>query len=66
VEKLSLTSPNREGLASAVSSGGVGSDPSEAFTIDGTGGGTTPEPGSFLLLASGVIALAGALRRRLS
>jgi hypothetical protein len=35
------------GCPSVASSGGVGSDPSEAFTIDGTGGGTTPEPGSF-------------------
>jgi len=52
------------GCPSIASSGGVGSDPSEAFTIDGTGGGTTPEPGSFLLMASGVLALAGALRRK--
>jgi len=50
------------GCPSMASSGGVGSDPSEAFTIDGTGGGTTPEPGSFLLMASGVVGMAGVLR----
>ena len=37
----------------------------EAFTINGSGS-TTPEPGSFLLLGSGVIGLAGVLRRKLS
>jgi len=52
------------GCPSMASSGGVGSDPSEAFTIDGTGG-TTPEPGSFLLMASGVLAVTGVLRRKL-
>jgi hypothetical protein len=52
------------GCPSMAGPGGVGSDPSEAFTIDGTGGGTTPEPGSFLLMASGVLGLAGVLRRK--
>jgi hypothetical protein len=44
---------------------GIGTVPSESFTITGSGSGTTPEPGSFMLLASGVIALAGMLRRKL-
>jgi len=34
----------------------------EAFTLNGT---TTPEPGSFLLLGSGILGLAGVLRRKL-
>jgi hypothetical protein len=53
------------GCPSMASGGGVGSDPSEAFTIDGTGGGTTPEPGSFVLVLSGILGLAGVLRRKL-
>jgi hypothetical protein len=52
------------GCPSIASPGGVGTDPSEAFTIDGPGG-TTPEPDSFVLLASGVLGLAGLLRRKL-
>jgi len=52
------------GCPSIASPGGVGSDPSEAFTIDGPGG-TTPEPDSFILLASGILGLTGLLRRRL-
>jgi hypothetical protein len=53
------------GCPSIASPGGTGTDPSEAFTIDGTGGGTTPEPGSFVLMAFGVMTVAGVLRRRL-
>ena len=52
------------GCPSIASPGGVGSDPSETFTIDGPGG-TTPEPDSFILLASGILGLTGLLRRRL-
>ena len=45
----------------------VGSIPSEAFTITGTAGtGTTPEPSSIMLFGSGILGLAGVLRRRLN
>ncbi len=44
---------------------GIGSIPSESFTIQGTGsGGTTPEPSSLLIFGSGVMGLGGLLRRR--
>jgi PEP-CTERM motif len=42
----------------------VGTIASEAFTITG-GGGSTPEPGSFFLFGSGILGLAGVLRRKL-
>jgi hypothetical protein len=55
------------GCPSQASSGGVGTDPAEAFDINGTaGGGSTPEPSSFFLLASGVLGVAGLLRRKFS
>ena len=37
----------------------------ESFTLSGTGGGTTPEPSSILLFGSGILGLAGLLRRKL-
>ena len=37
--------------------------PSESFSLSGSGGGTTPEPGSVLLFGSGIIGVA-VLRRR--
>ncbi len=40
--------------------------PSESFTILGTPAGTTPEPGSILLFGSGILGLAGVLRRKLN
>jgi PEP-CTERM motif len=44
----------------------VGTIASEAFTISGSNGtGTTPEPGSILLFGSGILGLAGLLRRKL-
>ena len=54
------------GCPSMASNGGLGSDPPESFDINGTngGGGTTPEPDSIVLLASGVLAIAGLLRRK--
>ena len=42
----------------------LGSIPSEAFTILGTSG-TAPEPTSIMLFGSGILGLAGVLRRRL-
>ena len=53
------------GCPSQASESAVGTIPSEAFTINGGGTGTTPEPGSFLLFASGVLGVAGVLRRKL-
>lgn len=50
---------------SLASEGGEGTLPSEAFTISGNNNGSTPEPGSLLLLASGVLGVAGVLRRKL-
>ena len=46
-------------------SGGCPATESEAFTISG-GGGTTPEPSSILLFGSGILGLAGVLRRKLT
>ncbi len=42
---------------------GLGTIPSESFTIYGNANGTTPEPGSILLLGSGLVGLAGLVRR---
>jgi hypothetical protein len=50
---------------SAASQSSAGTIPSEAFTVNGTPGGTTPEPSSIMLLGSGILGLAGILRRRL-
>jgi hypothetical protein len=50
------------GCPSVASSGGVGTDPSESFTITG---GSTPEPSSFMLFGSGILSIAGVLRRKL-
>ncbi len=52
----------------------IGSIPSEAFTLTGTPGtttttttsGTTPEPSSIMLFGSGILGLAGVLRRKLT
>jgi len=43
----------------------VGPVGSEAFTINGNTGSTTPEPSSILLFGSGILGLAGVLRRKL-
>jgi hypothetical protein len=53
----------------------LGTIPSEAFTVLGSGGtsttgttttgGTTPEPSSIMLFGSGILGLAGVLRRKL-
>jgi len=62
------------GPASA-SENSIGTIPSEAFTLYGTGAttttttttttGTTPEPSSIMLFGSGILGLAGVLRRKL-
>ena len=60
---------DENGGASSASESSVGTIPSEAFSIvgrsGGGGGGTTPEPSSILLLGSGVLGVAGVLRRKL-
>jgi len=57
---------------STASENSVGSVPSEAFTVLGsttatttTTTGTTPEPSSIMLFGSGILGLAGVLRRKL-
>jgi hypothetical protein len=44
----------------------LGTIPSEDFTIGGGSSGTTPEPSSILLFGSGLVGLAGLLRRKLN
>lgn len=58
------------GCPSSAQENSVGTIPSESFTILGnatttSGTGTTPEPGSVLLFGSGMLGLAGVLRRKL-
>jgi hypothetical protein len=55
------------GQSQAFQNNGTGAIGSESFTLNGTtGGGTTPEPSSILLLGSGILGLAGVLRRKLN
>ena len=49
---------------SLASESAVGTIPSEAFTLGNQGQGT-PEPGGIVLFASGILGLAGVLRRKL-
>jgi hypothetical protein len=51
------------GCPSQASESSVGTIASEAFTIGGSG--TTPEPSSIMLFGSGILGLAGVLRRKL-
>ncbi len=53
------------GCPSSASESAVGTIASEAFTIGGGSGGTTPEPSSIMLFGSGILGLAGVLRRKL-
>ena len=53
------------GCPSMASESAVGTIPSEAFTINGGSSGTTPEPSSIMLFGSGILGLAGVLRRKL-
>src|SRR5271169_4520966 len=54
-----------KGCPSSASESSVGTIPSEAFTINPGGSGTTPEPSSIMLFGSGILGLAGVLRRKL-
>jgi len=53
------------GCPSLASESAVGTIASEAFTIGGSGSSTTPEPSSIMLFGSGILGLAGVLRRKL-
>ena len=54
------------GCPAKASESAVGTIASEAFTINtGTSTGTTPEPSSIMLVGSGILGLAGLLRRNL-
>ena len=44
----------------------LGAIPSESFTISASGGTTTPEPSSIMLFGSGILGLAGVLRRKMN
>ena len=58
-----------QGCPSSAFENTLGSIPSEAFTITGTATGTTgttPEPSSIMLFGSGILGLAGVLRRKLT
>ena len=69
---VGCTSP---GCPSSAQENSIGTIPSEAFTVIGGGttsttsstttSGTTPEPSSILLFGSGILGLAGVLRRKL-
>ena len=55
------------GCPSQASESALGTIPSEAFTIgtSGSTSGSTPEPSSIMLFGSGILGLAGVLRRKL-
>jgi hypothetical protein len=55
--------PSQADWTGCISASGI--CPPESFDINGTSGGTTPEPSSFILIGSGVIGIAGMLRRKL-
>ena len=53
------------GCPSLASESAVGTIPGEAFTMQFNTGGSTPEPSSIMLFGSGLLGLAGLLRRKL-
>jgi len=53
------------GCPSSASESAVGTIGGESFTIGGGSSGTTPEPSSIMLFGSGILGLAGLLRRKL-
>ena len=58
---------NSPGCPSLASENSVGTIPSESFSVlgsTGTGGGTTPEPGTILLLGPGLVGLGGLVNRK--
>jgi hypothetical protein len=57
---VGCTSP---GCPSLAVDGGIGTVPSESFTLDGNTSGTVPEPGSLGLFGSGVLAVLGLAAR---
>jgi hypothetical protein len=56
---VGCTSP---GCPSQAQENGVGTIPSETFTLEGTPAGSTPEPSTLALLGSGFVGLAAFLR----
>jgi len=55
---------NSPGCPSLASENSVGTIPSESFTVLGnTGGGSVPEPGTILLVSSGLLGLGGLVKR---
>lgn len=58
---VGCTSPGCPSMAFA---NNIGSIPAESFTLTGRPSGTTPEPSSIVLFGSGLLGLAGVLRRR--
>ncbi len=56
---------DENGGPSSASESAVGTIPSEAFTIEGTPVESTPEPSSLMLFLTGILSLAGMLRRKL-
>ena len=53
------------GCPSSASESAIGTIPSESFTVNSSSSGTTPEPSSIMLFGSGLLGLAGVLRRKL-
>jgi hypothetical protein len=55
--------PSQADWTGCISASGI--CPPESFDINGTQGGTTPEPGSLVLFVSGILGLAGMMHRKL-